>query len=497
MSVINTNIQAIAAARALNASQEALGRSINRLSSGSKIVNPSDDAAGLAVSEKLDAQNKRVQAASTNVQNAISYLQTADGFMSGMTKILSRMSELAMLAKDVTKNPSDVALYQQEFTALQDQLRQTIGGTTAQLGGTDDITTPLGQFNGITLFGDDSTSLPNVTAGAFTVGSNPTISSGAIIGEGVILGNNVVIGPGARIAPGTIIGDNVTIGANAYVGPNQDLGDGVTVQPGATVNYTTAEVHGPYTITRQDGSTVSGLTLNSSGSYMQSDGSPVGTYAIKNSSGTAYVDGLFQHSDGTFWTSADSAGSQVIPAVGDTVVQDAVADSGQVTDSNGNVIGQHHSPAVPADTTIGATSSSSSSSGLTVTVGQAIGQTMTIPQINLRDGAMGALIQQDSSGNYLISLTSDDVVGSITDAIQDVATERATLGASQSRLELASTTLQVEYENLESAISSIRDVDVASESTQYAKYNILVQSGTAMLAQANQSPNSVLKLLQS
>src|SRR3954464_15587347 len=160
MSVINTNIQAIAAARNLNASQEMLGRSLNRLSSGSKIVNPSDDAAGLAVSEKLDAQNIRVKAASTNVQNAVSYVQTSDGFMGGMTKILSRMSELAILAKDVTKNSSDVALYGKEFSALQDQLRQTIGGTAAQIGGSG-VSTPLGQFNGITLFGNDSVSPPS------------------------------------------------------------------------------------------------------------------------------------------------------------------------------------------------------------------------------------------------------------------------------------------------------------------------------------------------
>ena len=292
MSVINTNIQAIAAARSLNQSQEMLGRSLTRLSSGSKIVNPSDDAAGLAVSEKLDAQNKRVQAASTNVQNAISYIQTADGFMSGMTKILSRMSELAILGKDVTKNSTDIALYQQEFSALQDQLRDTIGGTTAQIGGTADITTPLGAFNGISLFG--STTTP-----------------------------------------------------------------------------------------------------------------------------------------------------------------------------------------------------------LTVTVGQAVGQTMTIKQTDLRQGSLLDLVKQDSSGAYTASLTDSSITASITSAIQQVATERAGLGASQSRLELASTTLSVETENLASAISRIRDVDVASESTSYARYNILVQSGTAMLAQANQSPNSVLKLLQS
>src|SRR5882672_1502013 len=185
MSVINTNMQAISAARNLDRSQEMLGRSLNRLSSGSKIVNPSDDAAGLAVSEKLDAQGLRVKAATTNVQNAVSYLQTTDGFMSGMTKILARMSELGILAKDVTKNSTDTDLYNQEFSALQDQLRATIGGTTAEIGGTTDITTPLGAFNGITLFGPNAAGL-SVTIGQ-AVGQNMTIPesnlrTGAMLG---------------------------------------------------------------------------------------------------------------------------------------------------------------------------------------------------------------------------------------------------------------------------------------------------------------------------
>jgi len=291
MSVINTNIQALTSARHLNQSQEMLGRSLTRLSSGSKIVNPSDDAAGLAVSEKLAAQNRRVKAATTNVQNAVSYVQTADGFMGGMTKILSRMSELAILAKDVTKNSTDVALYQQEFSALQDQIRATVGGASGVIGGTADISAPLGAFNGISLFG--------------------------------------------------------------------------------------------------------------------------------------------------------SAGG-----------------------------------------------------GLTVTIGQAVGQEMTIPPSDLQQNAMLGIINQNSSGVYDLDITTVDAIQQITGAIQQVATERASLGASQSRLELAASTLQIEFENLEAAISRIRDVDVAEESTQFAKYNILVQSGTAMLAQANQTPQTVLKLLQ-
>ncbi len=291
MSVINTNVQAIAAARNLNRSQELLGRSLNRLSSGSKIVNAADDSGGLAVSGKLDAQSLRVNAAKTNVQNGISYIQSADGFMGGMSNILSRMSELGILSQDVTKNSSDRALYEQEFSALQDQLRSTIGGTTAEIGGTADITTPLGSFNGLTLFG-----------------SNPA--------------------------------------------------------------------------------------------------------------------------------------------------------------------------------------------GLSFSIGSSVGQTMTIGESNLRTGPMQSLISQDSSGTYNLTASDPAATATLQQAIQQIAAQRASLGGAQSRLELAGTTLQVESQNLTSTISSIRDVDVASESTQLAKYNILVQSGTAMLAQANQMPQSVLKLLQ-
>ena len=290
MSVINTHSQAIAGARNLSHSQEMLGRSTTRLSSGSKIASPSDDVAGLALAEKLDAQGNRVKAATTNVQNAVSHTQTADGFMSGMTSILSRMSELGTFAKDVTKVSTDVESYQREFSALQDQLRATIGGATSEIGGTTGVPAPLGAFNGTALFGANST-------------------------------------------------------------------------------------------------------------------------------------------------------------------------------------------------------------GLTVKIGHEVGQNLTINETNLRSGAMLEMINQDSTGAYTLASTDSDAIQKITASIDHVASERATLGAAQSHLELAAATLQVESGNLSSAIARIRDTDVAAESTQYAKYNILVQSGTAMLAQANQTPQSVLKLL--
>jgi flagellin len=292
MSTINSNLPALTAALSLDRSQDLLSQSMNRLSSGSKIASPGDDPAGLAVAGKLGAQNQRLGAASTNVQNALSYTQTADSFLGSMGGVLTRLSELATMAQDPTKNPSDVALYAQEFQSLQDQLRSTIGGATAQIGGTTAVTAPEGSFNGTTLFGS--------TAGG----------------------------------------------------------------------------------------------------------------------------------------------------------------------------------------------------GVTLDIGDSAGQQMTIPDINLQSGAMLSMIQQDSSGAYTLQATDSGATAAITAALQQVGADRATLGASQSRLNLAASTIQVEQQNLSSAVSGISDVDVAQESTQLARYNILVQSGAAMLVQANQAPQSVLKLLQ-
>ena len=115
--VINTNISAQTGARLLAESTTALNKSLARLSSGLKIVSPEDDAAGLAVSSRFDAQINRVNAVSTNVSNAISFSQTQDGYLKKIAKALDRMSELSVMAQDVTKSSADIALYQSEFAA--------------------------------------------------------------------------------------------------------------------------------------------------------------------------------------------------------------------------------------------------------------------------------------------------------------------------------------------------------------------------------------------
>jgi flagellin len=129
----------------LGESSSALAKSLARLSSGSKIVSPEDDAAGLAVSTRFDAQINRIGAASNNVGNAVSFSQTQDGFLKKVSSALDRMSELSVLAQDATKTDSDRALYNAEYTTLGSYI--------------NDVATK--DFNGVNLF--DGTSLAVTT----------------------------------------------------------------------------------------------------------------------------------------------------------------------------------------------------------------------------------------------------------------------------------------------------------------------------------------------
>ena len=143
MITLNTNIVANQASRNMSLNSVALQKSLQRLSSGSRIATPADDAGGLAVSMRLSAQIKRAKGVEANINNAISLNQVQDGGLATTANILDRMSELRSLADDVTKNTSDIANYDTEFQQLRNQLKNIVNE----------------QFNGISLFagGGDAT----------------------------------------------------------------------------------------------------------------------------------------------------------------------------------------------------------------------------------------------------------------------------------------------------------------------------------------------------
>ena len=154
--IINTNVSAQIGATNLANSTSMLNQSLARLSSGSKIVSPADDPAGLAESISLSSDVNRTAAAGSNISNAISFSQTQDGFLQKIGDALNRMSELAIQAQDVTKSATDRSDYQDEFSTLAAYINSTTGK----------------DFNGVSLFGATVLSVTtDGDGGTFTMGA--------------------------------------------------------------------------------------------------------------------------------------------------------------------------------------------------------------------------------------------------------------------------------------------------------------------------------------
>lgn len=397
--VINTNVQAQQTANNLNVSSNALAKSLARLSSGSKIIAPSDDAAGLAVSSRLESQLKRLDAAINNVVNAVSFTQTQDGFLKTIDKAFRRMSELAMFAQDSTKSASDLTLYSQEFTQLQDYVRQTVTQT----------------FNSVKLFSTNSLAVTIDSTGT-TFDMSPIDLSKTEYTSSLSVAQSLTNANIQNIARDNTGKIQLTLTQAEY--DKMATGGSITLS-----GLTTATVSGGSSAT--DISTLNGTfditnrikTTNSGGAavyVVELDGSSAGTSAI-----------------GALTTT--TSGSAAVPSTG-----------------------------ILTGSTTGIASALAAKTGLDIT---------SVPR------AQAALTR-------------------IRNSIDKLAQDRASLGAVQSRLNFTNEQLTVTKENLSAAISRIADVDVAEEATAYARYQILVQSGTSMLAQANKMPQSALQLLQ-
>jgi len=316
---VNSNPAASAANFHLSRNQSALQKSINRLASGSRIVQPIDDAGGLAVSMKLESSIVRLSGAQKNVQNATSFLEVQDGVLSSAGKILNRMIELKGLSDDVMKNASDTENYNREFKDLQQQIFD-MGAL---------------KFNGVSMFATTANS-----------GSNAVFNN---LNQSLTLDNTV----------------SVFVSAEGNTGPI------VSVSKSLLMSALT-------------------ITANNVGT----------SAAYTNALNTAFAAG----------------GSQVMTFAAEDATK----------------------------------------------------------TINLGDISVGVFTQ----------------------AIQNIATLRASNGASMSRLRFAGNEMALQKTNLEAANGRIIDVDIAAESTRLAKYNVLVQASASMLAQANSSNDVALMLLR-
>jgi flagellin len=415
--IINTNSAATVAGNNLASANALLRKSLNRLSSGSKIVNPSDDAGGLAVSMKLSAAAVRQGAVSNNIANALSMLQTQDGVLAVTGKILNRISELKVLNSDITKSASDRGNYQAEFAALQTQL--TAGGAE--------------KFNGVSLFGSTSLNVAATEDGNTSIGLQGVALLGAPAFP-ALSDNFADLSNWTTQVLGGAGGPSVTAAGNSLV---------LNSATGAIVSATSnASYSGAFVLTLNfQNSGIGGLFNIQAGGGFQftysADNNPHSLRMVADGAGNLsnYLDG------------SSTAYSSILGAPG-----------------SGNIL-LGHNGGVGASTSV-------QNYSITSTV------TGNVPDV--------------TSASSLSSLA----LSSVTNAIKDVATYRAQNGASQSRFGFASELLSVNKANLEAANSRILDVDVAQESTSLARFNVLVQAGTSMLAQANQSSQIALKLLQ-
>jgi flagellin-like hook-associated protein FlgL len=440
---VNTNIAAMNAYRNLSVTNDKMSRSLERLSSGYRINKASDDAAGLAISEGLRSQIGGMTQAVRNTQDGTSVVQTAEGALSETTSILQRMRDLAVQASSSGSLNSDATdSIQKEITQLKSELTRISDTTT---------------FNGTKL-------LDGNYKGTFQVGANAGETISVNVGramsakglgvDGVdVTGNGKYVNAtGAAAASGAVLTSNATSGAAASLliqGYNGSKNFDVTAGSGDVSAYQslTGQISfggKTFDLGSVDYSAAGVDGMDASGNITGTKDGVVTAQEALNALNTAAKAALGLTTN-PFTAGTGASGNQLT-----FKVQDAIAD---YTGTNGVAL------------TPGA--------GQNSTAGEVNAATATF------SGATGA----------------SAAIQAIDDAINTVSAQRADLGAIQNRFDHTVNNLNTAIENTTSSESRIRDTDMASEMTNFTQAQVLMQAGTAMLAQANQSTQSILKLL--
>jgi flagellin len=396
---INHNLMSINTNRQLGVNRGATQKSLEKLSSGLRINRAGDDAAGLAISEKMRGQIRGLDQASRNSSDSISLIQTAEGALNETHSILQRMRELSVQSANDTNTDADRKELQAEVKQLVSELDR-IGNTT--------------EFNTKKLLDGSAKGVADEVKGTASVNNN----SAVIISKTALDGLNTA----------------------------------------ASTAATSSQVNGAYMIVR---------TGNDVGGFTDTD------YAIIGPNGKTSTDITITGTNTLTFGANIMIGGAVTLTVGDLEANMAVGESMTF------VFGKHEDATSDLDASVMAQ------------IGANSGQTMFISMGDMRSKAIG-VDKVDISSKW----GAATAIETVNNALTKVSHQRSSLGAIQNRLEHTINNLDTASENLQASESRIRDVDMAKEMTEYTKNNILTQAAQAMLAQANQQPQSVLQLLQ-
>ena len=447
--VVQHNMQAANANRMLNVTTSAQSKSTEKLSSGYKINRAADDAAGLTISEKMRKQIKGLDRASTNAEDGVSAVQTAEGALTEVHSMLQRMNELATQSANGTNSNTD-------RKAIQDEI--------------DQLTTEIDRVSETTKFNETYLLKGDGAEKAHNVNAHDAGIDGVTLTD---KGDTVEVTlkelkAGDKIS---IAGKNYTIGAT--VDQAKKLYDGIANGNKITVDGTTYELadatdaaKGQISKNDLDGLIDKGTTVEYGNKKAYVINDTVTTGIDDNDSSVVTVAKAYELESAEI-VKASSIGTDTNATAGNLTDNKFTLTKGKVNYNDALSFNLHVGADADMTNKITVNIDSMNSAGL---------------------GVKGIKADTEQDATYAID--------AIADAISTVSSQRSALGAVQNRLEHTINNLDNVVENTTSAESRIRDTDMAEEMVNYSKNNILAQAGQSMLAQANQSNQGVLSLLQ-
>ena len=463
--VVQHNMQAANANRMLNVTTSAQSKSTEKLSSGYRINRAADDAAGLTISEKMRKQIRGLDQASTNAQDGVSSVQTAEGALTEVHSMLQRMNELATQAANGTNSKDS------DRQAIQDEI--------------DQLTTEIDRVSETTKFNE--TYLLKGEAGTKTI--NMKAHDAGL--KGTLTDNGD--GTATFVMDALKDGDSVSIGGKTYtIGSKKAdvetvFDDKITkADDKFTVNGQEITIVANYSVAGKDADQKAGKYAVADAKALVKDGATVkfGTdeYKVMTDGDTDGID----DTDASVISKDVAYGlasKELLAAnqIGDTKGVAEVANAGNKADGSFTITTGKAEVANSLSFSLHVGADADMTNKIQVNIDAMDSASLGIKGLNVKD----------DSGN-----AATYAVDAISDAISKVSSQRSSLGAVQNRLEHTINNLDNVVENTTTAESRIRDTDMAEEMVNYSKNNILAQAGQSMLAQANQSNQGVLSLLQ-
>ena len=498
-SVINTNVASLNSQRNLSTSQSQLNTSIQRLSSGMRINSAKDDAAGLAISDRMNSQIKGMTQATRNANDGVSMAQTAEGALSSSGDILQRVRELAVQSSNASNSAGDRKALQTEVTQLTSELNR-IANTT--------------EFNGQKLM-DGSMGTANFQVGA---NAGQLISMGGSNFTTSTYGNNrVEKGANQALATNTLGAGTMTInGSQGTKGVQVAIGEAAK-DTAAKINAASGETG--VTATAKTETVLKASAEQSYAFELKSDNTEAVTVSFSIGKAT----------DGNGYAAAVSAFNAQSAKTGVTASYDAANEGLKLTNAEGKDITLANMSAGTGATmaTLDEKGVANPTAPVALTAGTpgTTGADPDDPDDDVPATAGGAgtakgRIVLDSEKSFSVNDTSGWAMTDASDlksvanldistfdgaqlaikiadaALGAVNSQRAEYGALQSRFDSAISNLSSNTENLSASRSRIVDTDFAAETAKMTRGQILQQAGTSMLAQANSLPNGVLSLLR-